>query len=65
VQKFLQKFLQNGKNICPVTRTEMMMNEIPPSSGLPDVFKQKIQIWVNFGGPWKEKSWYILWSFGI
>jgi hypothetical protein len=24
------------------------------------VFKPKIRIWVNFGGSWNEKSWYIL-----
>jgi hypothetical protein len=29
------------------------------------VFKPKIQIWINFGGPWNEKCWYILWPFGI
>jgi hypothetical protein len=36
--------------------------------GLPDgicVFIPKIQIWSIFGGPWNEKSWYILLSFGI
>jgi hypothetical protein len=35
-------------------------------AGLPDVFvfKPKIPIWVNFGGPENEKCWYILWSFG-
>jgi hypothetical protein len=33
-------------------------------AGLPDgVFKPKVQIWFNFGGPWNEKSWYILWPF--
>jgi thiol-disulfide isomerase/thioredoxin len=29
------------------------------------VFKPKIPIWVNFGGPWNGKCRYILWSFGI
>jgi hypothetical protein len=29
------------------------------------VFKPKIPIWLNFGGPYKGKCWYILWSFGI
>jgi hypothetical protein len=29
------------------------------------VFKPKTKIWVNFGGSWNEKSWYILFSFGI
>jgi hypothetical protein len=24
------------------------------------ILKPKIQIWVNFGGPWNEKGWYIL-----
>jgi hypothetical protein len=35
--------------------------------GLPDgtFSSQKIQIWVNFGGPGNFKSWYILWPFGI
>jgi hypothetical protein len=28
------------------------------------IFKPKIPIWVNFGGPWNEKGWYIH-SFGI
>jgi hypothetical protein len=41
-----------------------------------NVFKPKIRIWVNFGGPWNEKIgvfyghleyitaiWYILWPF--
>jgi hypothetical protein len=28
------------------------------------VFKPKIPIWVNFGGPLNGKYWYILWSFG-
>jgi hypothetical protein len=27
-------------------------------------FKQKIPIWVNFGGPGNGKVWYILWPFG-
>jgi hypothetical protein len=29
------------------------------------VFKPKIPIWVNFGGPWNGKGWYILWLFWI
>jgi hypothetical protein len=29
------------------------------------LFKPKIQIWVNFGGPEIEKRCYILWPFGI
>jgi hypothetical protein len=29
------------------------------------IFKPKIPIWVNFGGPWVGKCWYILWPFGI
>jgi hypothetical protein len=35
------------------------------SAGLWFIFKPKIQIWVNFGGPWNGKYWQILWSFGI
>jgi hypothetical protein len=27
------------------------------------IFKPKIPIWVNFGGPWKGKGWYILYPF--
>jgi hypothetical protein len=37
-------------------------------AGLPDgihIFKPKIQIWENFGGPWNGKGCYILWPFGI
>jgi hypothetical protein len=29
------------------------------------IFKPKIPTWVNFGGPWNGKGWYILWPFGI
>jgi hypothetical protein len=29
------------------------------------VFKPKIPILVNFGRPWSENFWYILWSFGL
>jgi hypothetical protein len=29
------------------------------------IFKQKIQIWANFGGPWNEKSRYILLPYEI
>jgi hypothetical protein len=29
------------------------------------IFKPKIPIWVNFGGSWSEKGWYILLPFGI
>jgi hypothetical protein len=29
------------------------------------IFKPKIPLWVNFGGPWVGKCWYILWPFGI
>jgi hypothetical protein len=29
------------------------------------IFKPKIPIWVNFGGPWNRKDLYILWPFGI
>jgi hypothetical protein len=29
------------------------------------VFKPKIPIWVNFGGPWNGKCGYILRPFGI
>jgi hypothetical protein len=28
-------------------------------------FKPKIAIWVNFGGLWNGKCWYILGPFGI
>jgi hypothetical protein len=36
-------------------------------SGLPEgihIFKPKIPIWVNFGGPWNGKCRYILRPFG-
>jgi hypothetical protein len=29
------------------------------------VFKPKIPIWVNYGGPQSGKCFYILWPFGI
>jgi hypothetical protein len=29
------------------------------------LFKPKIPILVNFGGPWNAKCWNILWPFGI
>jgi hypothetical protein len=29
------------------------------------IFKPKIPIWENLGGPWKGKCWYILCPFGI
>jgi hypothetical protein len=29
------------------------------------VFKPKIQIWVNFGGPCNERCWLILWPFDL
>jgi hypothetical protein len=29
------------------------------------IFKPKIPIWVNFGGPWNGKGWYIQWTFGV
>jgi hypothetical protein len=29
------------------------------------IFKPKIPIWVNIGGPWNGKCWYILWLYGI
>jgi hypothetical protein len=29
------------------------------------IFKPQILIWVNFGGSWNGKGWYILWPFGI
>jgi hypothetical protein len=29
------------------------------------IFRPKIPIRVNFGGPWNGKGWYILWPFGI
>jgi hypothetical protein len=29
------------------------------------IFEPKIPIWVNFGGPYIGKRWYILWPFGI
>jgi hypothetical protein len=29
------------------------------------IFKPKLQIWVNFGGPWNGKYWHILWPFEI
>jgi hypothetical protein len=29
------------------------------------IFKQKIQIWVNFGGSSSGRCWYILWPFGL
>jgi hypothetical protein len=27
-------------------------------------FQTKIQIWVNFGGPFNGRCWYILWTLG-
>jgi hypothetical protein len=29
------------------------------------VFKPKIPVWVNFGGPLNGKCWHSLWPFGI
>jgi hypothetical protein len=37
-------------------------------TGLPDgvgLLKPNIQIWINFGGPWNGKFWYILWPCEI
>jgi hypothetical protein len=36
--------------------------KFPKVTGLPvGIFAfQKIQIWVDFGGPWNENCWYIL-----
>jgi hypothetical protein len=36
-------------------------------TGLPDglFFRPKIPVWVNFGGPWSGKYWYILRPYGI
>jgi hypothetical protein len=33
---------------------------------LPDgtYLKPKIPIWVNFGGLWNGRAWYVLWPFG-
>jgi hypothetical protein len=28
-------------------------------------FQTKIHIWVNYGGSWNGKGWYILWQFRI
>jgi hypothetical protein len=28
-------------------------------------FQTKIPIWVNFGGPWNGKVWYVPFPFGI
>jgi hypothetical protein len=28
------------------------------------VFTPKIPVWVNFGGLWNGKCWYVLWPFG-
>jgi hypothetical protein len=39
-----------------------------PTSGLPDgiyIFKPKIQVWENFGGPCKGRCWYIIWPFAL
>jgi hypothetical protein len=37
------------------------------SKGLPDgIFAdQKRPVLVNFGKPWNETFWYILWQFGV
>jgi hypothetical protein len=29
------------------------------------IFKPKFPIWVNFGGPWNGKGWYVIRPFGI
>jgi hypothetical protein len=29
------------------------------------IFKPKIPIWENFGGPCNGRCWYILWTFGL
>jgi hypothetical protein len=29
------------------------------------VFEPKIRIWVNFGGSFDGRRWYILWPFGL
>jgi purine-cytosine permease-like protein len=34
-------------------------------SGLPDILKPKIPIWVNFGVSCNGRCWYILWPFGL
>jgi hypothetical protein len=34
-------------------------------AGLPDgigIFKPKTPIWVNFGGPWNGRGWYIIYG---
>jgi hypothetical protein len=46
-------FCRNLLIWCP-RKTNCLMNRVARWY----VFKPKIQIWVNFGGPWNEKSWY-------
>jgi hypothetical protein len=41
-----------------------VINEVDNKVARWFVFKPKIPIWVNFGGPWNGKCWYILWPFG-
>jgi hypothetical protein len=37
-----------------------------PTQGCQMVYSPtKNTIWVNFGRPWNEKGWHILWPFGI
>jgi hypothetical protein len=40
---------------------------LPSQPGLPDgkhIFLPKIPILIYFGGPYRGKFWYIVWSFG-
>jgi hypothetical protein len=54
-------FCQAGNGRCGCIRLLRMSTRVARWY----VFKPKIKIWVNFGGPRNEKSWYILWPFGL
>jgi hypothetical protein len=50
----VHRFLQYKKLLLPHIRVARW-----------HVFIPKIRIWVHFGGPWNEKSWYIIWPLRI
>jgi hypothetical protein len=67
VAKNCEKWKKNAERIDLYldSRFAAAFDSIPTRVARCFIFKPKIPIWVNFGGPWNGKGWYILWPFGI
>jgi hypothetical protein len=61
-KSFLNRCFEAKEGFCRRQGKSFALSQLRLAAGVARwyIFKPKIAVWVNFGGPWNGKGWFIL-----